>query len=321
MAATKDQVTAFLADLRKSTKNIPIIGKHVARMGRVHQIISQPCGDRPFMFLSYVASAPDALLFGLVTLFKPTHTDYMVSRFGRGHRGGGPRPKKYNKRQTDLYKGLNRIFNLQPFRAQNGLQAIMLRSVEILRLVGWYLTIVEAISGGLVRWVSQAYEMNGCPIPPLHSIDADVVPDTVILFQGAWLPLVEWDTVGQTGYPPGTTFGGTWPVSRTNAYNVQFEATAREPDIPNWPASTYEFRLLFLFGSSGVQEPEQIQFFRKNDDGTQTTIVVTENPFFGGGPTGVICQYKITGSGAGIVTHGTFTYTDSENLNKLKPDP
>ncbi len=54
------------------SKHVPIIGKHIGRIGRIVNIFNSPCSaDSTTMFMAFIASAPDALLFAVSTAATP----------------------------------------------------------------------------------------------------------------------------------------------------------------------------------------------------------------------------------------------------------
>lgn len=319
MAATKTQVDRFLRKMSNDAKKLPLIGKHFSRMGRIDTIINSPCPSQPWLFVSLLASAPDAIGFALVTLFKPTPNDYIMSRVGRGHRGATPNRTGYKKRQLDMYKGLSEKFDLHKFRAADGTQAAFLRGAELARLFGWYLTIIEATTAGTLRWVSQAYEMAGCDVPPICQMYATIDTNKNIIFQGAWIVLNTWDTVEAFNLPP--FFFGRQAVRLGKKWTVGFEATAIDAPLP-FPPATVSFRLKYLLKTGETFLPPQ-ETYRRVDPitGAQTSGVAAQNSLIGDGVVGVQCEYRIDGSGAAIVTSAWFSYTETEEPNQVKPDP
>jgi hypothetical protein len=298
-----DAVNKFLRKLKKDAKNVPLVGKHVARIGRVAEILSIPC-NRPIpeAIFAVTASLPDAIGFALFTLFKPTKTDYLISRFGKGQRhkpagGGGG-----HKRGLDFYKGLSRLFQLNRILTQTGRDLLILRTIEYARLVGWYLTIVEATTAGLVRWVSQSYRLAGCDIPAEAGAHAIIIPPAALIFGGAWLPVTIWSWQDVWGTVRGMN---GLRISKGKSFTVTFSIDWHPPRAP-LENTTIAFRLVHSDFSGGMH-PIEARYAGSSprEGGGTRSYVMVERPIGTLFQAFYLVQYFISG-GPGVYVDGGY---------------
>lgn len=319
-SSNRNEAQKFFGQMYGQARGLPIIGKHLGRIGRILDIWASPCAPDPYLFLSYIASAPDAIGFAVATLFKPQETDYMASRLVGTHRRGQNLTGKYRRPEIDMYKNLATLTQFTKFRSSNGTEAGMITGIQLGRLAGWYLAVAEATTAGLLRWVSAAYTMAGCVVPPVKRLSAYIPEGTVIAFPNAWFPLTPWVTTQQIGFPPGFHFTGSMAPGNGLEWNVMFTATADKPN-PTWPDTTYEFRLRWISeGKEHYSTPTET-FTATNADGSQSTAIRLYWGYLAQNASGVACQYRMTGSGFGIIKSARFEFDAVENPNVMKPDP
>ncbi len=319
MAVSHAVASSFAHQAYKTATKIPIIGQHVARLGRIVDIVNSPCAaDSSTLIVSFIASAPDALMFAATTLFKPTPRDFIAARLGSPH-ARAPGGKGRKRLELDVARGIGELFGVEKFSSPSGLYGFALNAFQLTRMLGWYLTIAEATTAGLLRWVSESYQFAGCDVAPTVSCFAHVEPGSVILFGGTWLTLNEWTYDGGNGMTPG--FGGLLPVPAGNEWQATFTATAKKP-TPAWPETQYIFRLKFITSGGSFEIPPSNVYTKTNADGSQSTVNYYKNAQnINRGIIGVETQYFIQGSGAGIIESASFSFTGKPSLWDLKPDP
>lgn len=141
---------------------LPFIGKDIARIGQVQQILATPCSVDPAI---YVEALFQAAPYAIWSLVKPSGTDSIS--FGRE---GGMHHRYYKRRRGyDLRERFR--FNGELLGGRNvplgrgSIGAAFIVPFELAQKFGWYLLIADATTNGILNWVSTAYQWSGCKTP------------------------------------------------------------------------------------------------------------------------------------------------------------
>lgn len=135
-------------------QNIPFIGHNFARIGRVMDIVAQPCDVDPIVAVE--AFVYSGLLMS-ATLFKPQYLNDQEEHFQ--HREI-LRPRRHGKRRINVDEELP---GLGPGLKRVGWWIIHIG--ELAQRVGWYFLIIDAGTQMAVNWTSLAYLWTGCTDP------------------------------------------------------------------------------------------------------------------------------------------------------------
>lgn len=291
--------------------DIPLIGPWAGRIGKVNRILGFPCNPSPEIIVeALVVSAIHAFL----SLYTPSCIDYAASRFGRekpGGRHGAPGPGRTRKPKAGIDP-----FKVLPLK-QIGISGdgglFLLRAFELLRLVGFWLTVVDATTDGLVNWTSLAYQWSGCAQPGSEMAQAHLRTPCIFLFQNAWLPVTDWEWSGVVGVV-GSQSGLYIPAHK--AIHISWSVSSHPPpEIPGCDGSHCQFRLA-----------------KANGDVVQTSTSVPDSST-GGRISGNVLindhgfdsldqlrvEYFISGCGYAIGDSGHMTYTSASIVDTFKP--
>jgi hypothetical protein len=134
-------------NMLQKASDVPIIGPWLGRVGRVMQIMSVPCSPTPEIWIRAFWHATPTMLW---TFVKPSPTDYVAERLGR--------TKKKWKLSFFPEAGQNIV-------PKGKIAWAAFSGITLLRRIGWYFTAADAVTGGLVNWVSTAYRWQGCVTP------------------------------------------------------------------------------------------------------------------------------------------------------------
>lgn len=290
---------------------IPLIGPWTSRIGKVNRILGFPCHPTPEVWTeAFFYAGAHAIL----SLLSPTCMDYAMSRFGRQNprgrhgRPGGQPPRK-PKLGTDPYKML-------PLRKialtdKGGLWA--LRGAELLRALGWYLTLIDATTDGLLNWTSLAYQWSGCDQPGSATAQAHAIPGNVLLFQNAWLPVTDWIWDQSLGI---IVSGSGFYIPRRKSVHVSWSMSSHPPDfIPGCEGSHTEFRLA---NSRTGQTFDGGSFYTESTRRSQGGGLMDNNA--GDNEVDQMrVEYRISGCGYSIIDSGHMTVTAHEVSSAFAP--
>jgi len=129
--------------------DIPIIGKQIAKVGKVYDIMQMPCAPTPEIWtLAFFYGIPRLLW----SLYKPDPLDETWSRVGRT-RGVKRRQKM---RYTEEYTN--------DIKVGSGLRWVRWAGDWVQR-IGWWMLIADAATSHALYWTSAAYAFEGCKTP------------------------------------------------------------------------------------------------------------------------------------------------------------
>lgn len=163
-----------MATLGKA-KQIPVIGKSIARVGQVYDIVSQPCTPDPIVMVQALFHDAPKLLW---SVFKPDVQDLAVDRAGIRH-------KKKPKRGFNIFDMLDS--SVQMPKGRTGWA--MFHLGHMAERIGWYLLIVDATTEFAVNWTSTVYEWSGCDIVGAPFCSAYGIPQYQLYHVGEWQPI------------------------------------------------------------------------------------------------------------------------------------
>lgn len=216
-------------------KNLPVIGPWIGRVGRVRQILSHPCQPTPEIWVyAFFWNLPIAIF----SLFSPSDTDFLAERFGTGGRG----KKKF---KMTYWQHLAPEVN-----PGNGLGWYAFRGVALLRMVGWYFTIADSVTGLGVNWVSTAYRWQGCVPPGGSWAQQHLLADSVELLGAGEVIVSTWILDGAQGMG---TDQAAIAVSSSQQASVGFGVNAK-PNEFGLPDATFTARLVELGSGLTVAE-------------------------------------------------------------------
>lgn len=197
-----------------SARRIPVIGKSIARVGQVIDIVSQPCPLDPVIAVEAFWHDVPTLLW---SLFKPDVNDLVTERAGIKH-------KRKPKRRFNIFDSLQG--DIQMPKGRIGTAVFHLGSMA--QRVGWYLLIADATTEFLVNWTSTVYEWTGCDIIGAPFAAGYGNPNFQVYNAGPWHPIPCFtnlqfqapflSTAGHFTSPPG--------------YNATFTGTIRYRSVP-----------------------------------------------------------------------------------------
>lgn len=140
----------------------PLIGKSLAKFGKVGQMLATPCTPSPEIWVeaSWVGIAHAIWSIAKPSALSPHGSPVSESVFG-GH--GRTRPTKGNGMR---YRWNGELIPGPEFGWPVGEGWAKWKiPFQAARLAGWYLLIFDAAADGLLNWTSTAYKWAGCPIP------------------------------------------------------------------------------------------------------------------------------------------------------------
>ena len=133
--------------IKNSTREIPVVGPWISRIGRVQRIMSSQCSIDPEIWVyAYFHSVPRLA----VSLLKPTAFDLATERFEAGH-------KKKRKRKYHVTDTLQD----NSFKVGKAAWAVF-RLGEWAERLGWYMLVFDAATQLAIDWTSMAYQWSGC---------------------------------------------------------------------------------------------------------------------------------------------------------------
>lgn len=147
---------------QRLTDGVPLIGNWVANAGKVERIITQPCEIDPAIWVTAFFNETPILLWSLV---KPDPVDLTARDMARtGRKGLHERSRRQRKRP--LFKFA--VDGILPgvVRTRVPVPQALFTLGDFAQRVGWYIIVVDATSEFLVRWVSTAYQWQGCLVTP-----------------------------------------------------------------------------------------------------------------------------------------------------------
>lgn len=139
-----------MVSLSRHLTKLPLIGKDIAKVGQVYNLLSTPCSVEPEVWVyAFWTGVPHAL----GSIFKPDPLDWAGERFGRGHGRGRKRRFKVD----DLVKSKVPV--------GRGLGWAFFRMYQFQQRIGWYLLVADIATNFAVNWTSTAYTWSGCRVP------------------------------------------------------------------------------------------------------------------------------------------------------------
>lgn len=214
-------------------RRIPVIGKSVARVGQVIDIVSQPCSFDPIIAVEALWHDTPKLLW---SLFKPDVNDLVTERAGIKH-------KRKPKRRFNIFDALEGSVPMP--KGKVGTAIFHMGSLA--QRVGWYLLIVDATTEFAVNWTSTVYEWSGCDIPGTPFCNGYGNPNYQIYHEGEFQPIpcfinnqMQFPFLSSAGHfqsPAGydATFTGTlrWKSEPGTVYGVGNMNNIRMVDTVN----------------------------------------------------------------------------------------
>ncbi len=292
-----------MASLANLASDIPVIGKWIGRVGKTLDILSAPCSPSPQIWIMAAFNAAPMIFYGFI---KPSPTDYLASRVGRG--------KKGFKFDGNPYL---------PFRilGAGATDAAIIEGINILRRVGWYFTLADGLTGFGLNWTSLAYKWNGCSVPQGANGQSHIPGGDVISLLPAGSEIVtNWNcdqAVGCFCDPSGFDVPGDQIAS------ASFSISQMPNKFPPLPDAEASYELV----NGSVPVAGQVITNGVDSDGNKTTHIVYANGLgfnrawnkaISGG------QYRVRltkGFGVLQIASGTFTVTASPRNNAITPDP
>lgn len=137
--------------LLRSTRNVPVIGDSIARIGQVVDIVSTPCSPDPLIMVTALWHDLPKLL---VTLTKPDTLDLAADRAGIRHKR---RPKK----GFNIFDALESTIPMPKGKVGTA----VFRLGNLAERLGFYMLVVDATEQFVVNWTSTVYEWSGCSVP------------------------------------------------------------------------------------------------------------------------------------------------------------
>lgn len=140
--------------------NIPVIGKWIGRIGRVIDIASTPCSPSAEM---WVLAAWVGLPIMLLSAVKPSPTDFLFQRLGRG-------PGRHGAMGTSGGKGMKFKFDVWAIiegegPSTEGVYWAVFKLGSWATRTLWYFAVADEITQGVLSWTSAAYQYQGCISP------------------------------------------------------------------------------------------------------------------------------------------------------------
>lgn len=209
---------------------IPIIGNTIARFGKVGQILATPCATTPQIWV-------DAFFIGAAvavwTLAKPSALAPYGSPASETVFGAHGRTRPTLKRRGN---GFRYEFNgeIMPGPALDLPPGPGWRiwnvPIQLIRRVGWWLLVFDAVGEGLVAWTSTAYQYAGCPVPGVPfmfgtDVDKVYLPGSHGGHPGGFDPATFQNTGiaygdGRVIVPPGHTYTVAASANSTKVGNI-----------------------------------------------------------------------------------------------------
>lgn len=280
---------------------LPVVGRWYGRIGQVYQIWSMPCSPDPLIAV-YAAwvSAPRLLW----SLFKPDFMDLKYDQIKSGFRRHGRKGKfKIHEEQGGAYA------------RPKGVGWQIFRVAEAAQKIGWYLSIIDVTTEGLVNWSTLTYQYSGCLTPDMAYAIQDNSSIFVYGTTGAPQTIGGWIPKAVKGLGAGPT---SIAVPQSWNYMVTAQLTTEGVDVPG----------------RGKGAPS-LQVVNTNDGIVVATMDRTDYPdgttgFLGVGyinlgnlPAANLVVQAISNSGGYRATGGSFqVYASDLKLQlDLKPDP
>lgn len=194
-----------------SNFDIPIIGSHIAKIGRIIDLYSMPCAPTPEIWAKALWQAtPTAIL----TYAKPELWDV-----------GIPDHRKNNKKRPKgvagaLLKMTDSIVEVPLPRWR------VFRAFELSELAGLYLFLADIAEDAVINWMSLAYEYTGCQDQFQAYAYRDHADHSTEIPMGGSVPATPWGTIA------GKNFDGN-PQVTIPRLPGEYTATARIQAIPH----------------------------------------------------------------------------------------
>lgn len=136
---------------RGAAYDIPIIGDHLARTGRIIDLYATPCTPDPMVWvLAFWHAAPTFA----ASITKPQIIDIDIP-----HRNRKPRRGRGLRFYSRLVTQLDAVINVPVPRWA------AFRLYEFGQRIGWYLLVADATENFAINWMSLAYLYGGCKEP------------------------------------------------------------------------------------------------------------------------------------------------------------
>lgn len=215
--------------------DLPLIGDHAAKIGRIQALYAAPCSPTPIMWVKGFFQAIPTLA---ITLKKPELIDINIA-----HRRGKPRKGKKFKFNADFILR-DAIIEIPVPRW------VPFQIWELGQRIGYYFLVADATETFALNWMSTAYIYNGCSLPNFTYMRGHVERTLMISSAAA---------IGQP-MPP-----GTGSESRINIgiyhfqlifagqYQVTWTATFEPYEVESQATVPYATVLADMTGVTGVE--------------------------------------------------------------------
>lgn len=189
-------------------KKVPLIGKWYGRIGRVHQIWSQPCSPTPWIMVKAAVVSAPRLAWSLV---KPDFLDLKYDALTKNRRRHGRRGR------MKIH-----VIDQPVYAPKRGLERMLFSSAEFAQRVGWYLSVIDATTEFVVNWSTLTYQYAGCEAPGLYYAYLSEISDWPQTSDGGTKKYNNFKTnnvngigTGPTGvsFEPGTHYTLAWGCS------------------------------------------------------------------------------------------------------------
>lgn len=280
---------------------VPVIGRWYGRIGKVYKIWSMPCSPSPIIAV-YAAwvSAPRLLW----SLFKPDFADYKYEQIKSGFKRHGRRGKfKIHEEKPGAYP------------TPRGMGWQIFRIAEAAQRIGWYLSVIDATTEGLVNWSTLTYEYSGCLTPDMAYANLDATGGGTYGPGPGTYTITDWtvkDVKGLGTGPTGVSVPAGWN------YMVTAQITTEGVETPDWPKTSPTCQVVNTTDGTVIANMDKTP----NPDGTSSFLGVGYINL-GLLPFANLVVRATAGFGLFKVTGGNFSvYASQLKLNlDLKPDP
>ncbi len=268
----------------------PLIGKSLAKFGRVGQMLASPCVPEPMLWVEafFIGGA-----HAFWSLAKPSALGHgsplSMSVFGSHSRTR--QPKEPNMR----YRANGELIPGPEFQFPNGLGWTMFKIPFFLaRQVGWYLMIYDAFATGAYVWTSTAFKWAGCPVPTQPYAWCKEGAHLVVPNEHGTAGACKSSVVHDVAFG-----GGTAIIPGGSTYTAMFQCTSKPWSVlPNEFVPANGFLRNNVTGQTWAQSPQS-----ESADGNKHTVSIARAQTAG------LANESITA----VVNSGGAGYCDIEN--------
>jgi len=237
-------------------KQIPVIGKSIARVGQVFDVVTQSCTPDPVVYVEALFHDAPKLLW---SVFKPDVNDLVVARAGIDH-------KKKPKRGFNIFDQLESSIKMPKGRVGTA----VFHLGQAAERVGWYLLIVDATTEFAVNWTSTVYEWSGCDLVGAPYCNGYGIEAYQVYGVGEWHPIPCFHN--QQFEFPFVSFAGHFNCPA--GYNATFGGSIRYKSVPGTVYGVGSFTNIRLVDTSNNlywNMPEPIE---SSDGYMQSSIAI-----------------------------------------------